>query len=103
MSYICLLRHRDLCWLDLLEALSYPGLISDDAAVVLHRRLGQPQATILKERNQWEQIILSRGLALESSCANYAPRPQQAPERPTSDVAGDPLDLTSANDVPPGA
>jgi hypothetical protein len=102
MCYMRLLRHRDLCWLDLLEALSYPGMISDDAALVLGRRLGEPCQGAVKDRNHWESLIIGRGLALDSSCALYLPRGQRAPKRPVG-VGGDALDLDDTTEGPAAA
>lgn len=98
MAYIRLIRHPDVCWIDLLEALDQPGLISDDAAMVLQQRLvthfdGRPP----KDRVFWEGVLNQRQLGFESACAGYHPAVVPSPH--LSAFGASELDVGSISDL----
>jgi hypothetical protein len=101
MAYMRLVRHPDACWGDLLEALDLPGLISDDAAMVLHQRLvpSVPAGTTpVKSRQYWEQLLAERGLSVEGPCVGYQPSvssPTVSQSRITTE-----LDVVGVSELP---
>ena len=99
MAYMRLIRHPDSCWGDLLDALELPGLISDDAAMVLHQRLIQSSTQPLaKNRCFWENLLADRGLTLDAPSVGY--RPAVSSESHFHSPIATELDVSGVSDLP---
>ncbi len=68
MKFMALLKHPQLTWQDMLDALAYRVIIAEQAAFRLHALLATPipPAGPITDAGRWQQILCEKGIDAQS-------------------------------------